>query len=159
MKEFWLLAFVLFIVTCLPTYLFWSWLFGKLIKNKIVLKLANWSATIFVTPLIYCTSFFLLAYIVSYYPDKRFNEKDWLVDKQRRYELTGDLVKSKLLIKKTPLEVKNLLGIPTNESSSNKWSYFLGSAPGLLGSRPGYLEIEFQNEKVVNVTQEWPYWE
>ena len=66
----------------------------------------------------------------------------------------GDIIQSKMLLGKTKNEVRNILGDNSdNKDSFNVWTFGLGVRPELFNIDDSYLEIEFQNDKVVNVEQ------
>lgn len=49
---------------------------------------------------------------MSYYPDRNFDRKVWLNNREIRYEYSSSLKKDKLLQGKTKKEVKEYLGEP-----------------------------------------------
>jgi hypothetical protein len=58
------------------------------------------------------------------------------------------------LIGKSKTEVRQLLGNESdNNDSLNVWYYGLGVRPELFNIDDSYLQIEFQNDKVVDVEQ------
>jgi hypothetical protein len=147
-------VYFILILLGIPTFFFWRWLFKKYIQADKTRKIAVWVATIILTPVIYISIVMLYVFSVSYYPTHDFDKRRWLTDEDNRYELSDDLIKSKMLIGKTKNEVRLLLGNETeNQDSVNTWYYGLGYRPGLFNIDPSYLEIEFQNNKVLDVEQ------
>jgi hypothetical protein len=147
-------VYFILILLGIPTFFFWRWLFKKYIQADKIRKIAVWAATIISTPLLYVGIGILYIFSVSYYPTHDFDKQRWHTDEDNRYELSDDLIKSKMLIGKTKNEVRQLLGNETkNQDSVNTWYYGLGYRPGLFNIDPSYLEIEFQNNKVSDVEQ------
>jgi hypothetical protein len=135
------------------TFFFWRWLLKKFIKADRTRKLATWTVTIVSTPLIYAGLIILWVLSMSYHPDHHFDKEKWFNDKEKRYELSEDIIDSEMLIGKTKTEVQQLLGNEDNTKGSNSWSYYLGFRPGFFTMDPDVLDIEFKHGKVVNVEQ------
>ncbi len=135
------------------TFFFWRWLFKRLIKDDKKRKIATWCTTIFVSPIIYILIMLVFFFCLSYYPTHDFNKQKWESDTEKRYELSEDLIESKILIGKTKKEVIEILGEPDGWKEDDYWSYYLGFKPSLLGIDPDYLDINFKNNKVITVGQ------
>lgn len=142
--------FILLLIGVL-SFFFWRWLLKKLITIDKTRRTATWIATILLTPLMY--GLFVMFWMMSatYYPSNDFNKEKWHEDIEKRYELSEDLIDSEILIGKTKKEVKKILGDTFQEWSSDNWSYYLGSRPGIMD--PDYLDIEFKDGRVVKVRQ------
>ena len=136
-----------------PTYFFWRWLLKKIITVDKTRKVATWTATIFLTPLIYAAIVMLWIMSISYYPSHEFDKQKWHDDVEKRYELSEELIDNEILIGKTMDEVKQLLGDDYQESGKDRWSYYLGFRPQLFGIDPDYLDIDFENGRVIKVGQ------
>ncbi len=95
----------------------------------------------------------MVIYSITYYPKYSFDKNKWMNDKEERYELSGDLIKSKMLLGKTKQEVIQLLGDEGKTNDENTWNYKLGFRPELFNIDPDYLEIEFKDNMVVEVIQ------
>lgn len=135
-------------------FLFWRWLLKKFIKSDVKRKVFTWLATLLSTPLIYVASIFILISIISYYPSRDFDKERWHTDKEKRYELSEDLIESQMLIGLTKEEVSNVLGAEHDGSEeTDYWTYYLGFRPQLFGIDPDVLSIEFKDGKVIKVTQ------
>ena len=96
---------------------------------------------------------FIWFWSIAYYPDMSFNEKEWTDYPSERYELTRDLIESELLIGLTKDEVRELLGDYDYTYDENHWAYGIGHVPGLFNIDPSVLDVYFENERVVKVTQ------
>ena len=90
---------------------------------------------------------------MSYHPTHDFDKQKWFADKEKRYELSEDIIDSKMLIGKTKSEVRQLLGDEGNTDESDYWNYYLGFRPGFANIDPDVLDIEFKDGKVVKVGQ------
>jgi len=146
-------VYFILIILGICTFFFWRWLFKKLIKDNKKRKIATWFTTIFVTPVIYVLIILAFFFSASYYPSHDFNQQKWASDSEKRYELSADLIKSKILIGKTKNEVTELLGEPDGWKQENYWTYYLGFKPSIMSIDPDYLDIEFKNDKVITVGQ------
>ena len=100
-------------------------------------------------------TFFIWRWIfsISYYPSKDFDRQKWISDKEKRYELSEEIIESEMLIGKTKAEVKQILGDEENTDDSDLWNYYLGFKPQLFGIDPDVLVIEFKNGIVIKVGQ------
>lgn len=137
----------------IPTFFIWRWILKKFIKVDKTRKIATWTATIVSTPLFYVGLIMLWFFSMSYYPNHDFDQQKWFADKEKRYELSEDILDSKMLIGKTKLEVRQLLGDEGNKDESDDWNYYLGFRPGFANIDPEVLDIEFKDGKVVKVEQ------
>lgn len=147
-------VYFILIILGIPTFYFWRWLFKKFVKVDAKRKIATWLATIFLTPIIYVGLVLLWVFSISYYPTHDFDRQKWLNDKDKRYELSGNLIKSKMLIGKSKIEIRQLLGDESdNKDSFNVWTFGLGIRPALFNIDDSYLQVEFLEDKVINVEQ------
>ena len=90
---------------------------------------------------------------ISYHPSNNFDRKKWFADEEKRYELSEDIIDSKLLIGKTKAEVRQILGNEENTDKSDHWTYYLGFKPGLFSIDPDVLTIDFENGKAIYAGQ------
>lgn len=142
------------IILGVPTFFFWRWLFKKFIRVDRTRKISTWVATIILSPLIYVGIVLVIFFSISYYPSHDFDRQKWFTNKEKRYELSKDLIKSKTLLGKSKAEIKQLLGDDAdNKDKFDTWDFELGYRPELFNIDPDYLQIEFKNDKVINVEQ------
>jgi hypothetical protein len=147
-------AYGIMVAISLPVFLLWCWLLKRSIKSIIKRRVITLLITIFTTPLIYMGIIVVWLFCVESYPKNNFNRKQWLADKEKRYELSDDIIQGKLLIGMTKKQVKNLLGDEhENYGDDNDWGYYLGFKPELGNIDPASLHIEFKDGKVENVYQ------
>ena len=146
-------VYFILIILGICTFFFWRWLFKKLIKDNKERRIATWFTTILVSPVIYFLSVLVFIFGASYYPTHDFNKQKWVSDSEKRYELSEDLIESKILIGKTKKEVTEILGEPDGWKQEDYWSYYLGYKPSFMSIDPDYLDIEFKNDKVSTVGQ------
>lgn len=146
---------VYFIILLLAggSFFFWNWILKKFIKEKRTRKIATWLTTIIAAPILYIIIFWVIICYISYYPSKDFNQQQWMINKEKRYELSQNIIDSKILIGKSKGEIRQMLGDEGNPENSNYWGYDLGVRPQLLGIDPDILNIEFKNDKVIAVSQ------
>ncbi|MFD2907622.1 hypothetical protein ACFSX9_02630 [Flavobacterium ardleyense] len=146
-------VYFIILILAIPTFFIWRWIFRKSIKDKRKLNIATWTATIISMPVIYLGIIILWIFSISYYPSNDFDREKWLNDKEKRYELSEEIIESKMLIGKTKAEVKQILGNEENADESDLWNYYLGFRPQLFGIDPDVLDIEFKNGIVIKVGQ------
>jgi hypothetical protein len=146
-------VYFILIIIGMPTFFIWGWFFKKFIKTDKTKTLATWTATIAATPVIYVGIIMLWVFSISYHPTNDFDKEKWFADKEKRYELSENLIKSKMLIGKTKSEVRQILGNEGNTDESNHWNYYFGFRPGFANIDSDVLDIEFKNEKVIRVGQ------
>jgi hypothetical protein len=144
-------VFFILVVLAIPTYFIWRWLFKKFIKVGKKRTMATWIATIIATPVIYAALILLWLFSMSYYPTHDFNKEDWLADKTKRYEYSENIIESKMLVGKTKIEIRQLLGDEGNKNDSDHWIYDLGFRPGFANMDLDILYIEFKNGRVIKV--------
>ena len=145
-------VYIILLLIGIPVYFLWRWLFRRWIKGLTAIKPLTWLITFITTPLIYVGIVLLGLGIISYYPARDFNAMDWKTDRNSRYELSENLIKSHLLIGKSKEEVRTLLGKEKNTSLMRTWTYYLGIKPG-LGVDESILKVHFQNNKVTAVEE------
>lgn len=147
---------VYFIVALLTTPFFFLWRrqFRKIYNSKLSVTLSSCLAAL-VTACVFYTALVLAFFAaLSYYPKDEFSKDRWNAEKEKRYELSGDIIESKILIGKSKEEVEQLLGRDeTIDEESDYWAYDLGFVPSLGGIDPDVLDIYFQNGKVIKVGQ------
>jgi hypothetical protein len=146
-------VYLILLVLSIPCYFLWRWLFTKFIKVVIARKVAIWTATIILTPLLYIGLMTLILFIMTYYPNREFNSDNWKNMPEKRYELSRDIINNKRLTGKSKAEIKNLLGYGDKDVKSNDWYYDLGYRPELFNIDPSILEIRFQGDSVIDVIQ------
>ncbi|GHN00320.1 hypothetical protein WSM22_18090 [Cytophagales bacterium WSM2-2] len=109
--------------------------------------------TIITTPLVYAGLMAVFVFYLSYYPTRDFDQKKWMADKGKRYEMSGYIVEQRMLIGKTKVEVKALLGDEGNQDEADTWEYYVGFVPAIFNLLPDVLEVDFEQGKVVDVKQ------
>ena len=142
------------IIIAIPVFFLLRLIYRKIIKKISIRKPVTWISTLIITPLLYITGFYILFSVISYYPSHDFNKEKWMNDKEKRYELSEDLIAGKILIDKTKQEVIELLGKEFSTKESDYWIYDLGYSPGLIVIDPDILIIEFKDNKVIKITQQ-----
>ncbi|MCD4793048.1 MAG: hypothetical protein K8R54_07450 [Bacteroidales bacterium] len=139
------------IIIAIPVFFLLRWIYRKIIKKISIRKSVTWISTLIITPLLYIAGLYILFSVISYYPSHDFNKEKWKNDKEKRYELSEDLIAGKILIGKTKQEVIELLGKELNNTKNDSWIYDLGYSPGLIVFDPDILIIEFKDNKVIRV--------
>jgi len=146
-------VYLILIIIGASNFFFWRWLINKYAKNNKWRTATTWTATIVATPAIYLGLIGIMFFLMSYHPNHEFDKEKWFGDKESRYELSNDIIDSKILIGKTKHEVRNILGEEGNVDQSDDWGYYLGFKPGLGNIDPYILIIKFKDGKVIHVSQ------
>lgn len=137
-------------------------LIARWIKRETTVKMWASITTIVAAPMLYMMLFVCLLFWAFSTPEREFNQQSWHVDAHLRYEMTADIIESRMLIGKSKAEVRQLLesyqdkqASPTmNTDTSNQWRYYVGRRPG-MSSDDGLdvLYIYFDKGKVSKVEQ------
>lgn len=123
--------------------------FGTSKKRKIVALISS----IILSPLIYLGIIYMMLFTISYYPSNDFDKIKWDTNKAERYKMSEDIIESEILIGKTKTEIFQLLGNDFYSYNNNHIAYELGFVPGLFNIDIDVLDIYFENEKVIKVSQ------
>ena len=139
--------FILLLIS-IPTYFFWRWVFRKRIIDKTKRNITALVSTIILTPVIYLGFIGIFIFLISREPSSNFDKSKWLTDREGRFAMGNDIVKSKILIGKDTNQVKQLLGQPTWQDSLNtSWTYDMGMGGGGLGFLFHNLSVQFWQSK------------
>ena len=156
------LIFIFFIIG-LPMLLFFRWLFGTRLKhhfNSDATRTSSaWIAAILSVPVICILLVVLIIKASTYYPDRKFTRKEWMVNPDERYTLTKKLISSKMLIGKTREEVLRILGegAQNYESDSTTLYYSIGFIPAFMDTHnfsPSLLYVKLNEGRVTEVSQD-----
>jgi amino acid transporter len=147
-------VFIINLIIAIPTFFILRWTLKKFIKEDDSLrKLITWGGTIILTPIIYVGLIVAFVFYISYYPTEDFNETTWRTEKEKRYEMTKDIIENDLLIGKTKEEIVKILGDDYFKYNEDHWGYEVGFVPGLFNIDPDVLDIHFKDDKVESVGQ------
>jgi hypothetical protein len=144
---------VYFLLFCIaiPTYFFWKWLFRRYNFDITKRNMAAWASTLILTPIIYVGFIVTFMFLVTREPSIAFDKSKWLEGKEGRFEMGDDIVKSNIVIGKDTNQVKQLLGQPTWQDTSNlHWTYNMGFGGG-FGFLLHNLSVSFDKNKVIKV--------
>ena len=144
-------VYLINLIIGIPVFFLLRWLIRKLIKNNKLHRLISWVTTIILTPIIYLGLIVLWISISSYYPNIIFDKTKWDTDKDKRYEMSDEIIKSKMLIGKTKQEVIKRLGNGGNDLDNNDWYYDLGFIQSQGTTLPSTLTVKFMYGKVIVV--------
>ncbi len=116
-----------------------------------------WAAicAVIASPVIYTLVVLAVLFYVNSAPERAFDREWWLNNSNRRFEMAGDIIGSRMLLGKTKQEVVRLLGNDyqnSNEEGSTSIGYNLGFSSDALNLPDKKLNIEFDGDKVVNVS-------
>ena len=134
------------------SYFIWERIFRKHIPERNKRKVIVWILTIISAPVIYIFLIGILMYYITYDPCRDFNQAEWFKEKDTRFEMGDNIIKSKMLIGKDSFQVKDILGFPSYSFDSTRtWIYGMGLGGGGLGFQFHNLSVKFEKGKVVSV--------
>ncbi len=114
------------------------------------------------TPLAYFYMLYpMINIFTNYHHQKRFSAENWQEKPALRYELSDDLIDSKILIGKSKNNIDSQLGaaewLSFNDSlkshDSNKWNYGLGIEPGAFNEHKECMALIFKNDTLSSISQ------
>ena len=147
-------VYLINLVISIPTFFLLRWTLKKIVKADDTLRrIITCAGTIILTPIIYVGLIAAFLFYISYYPTRKFDETVWRTDKEKRYEMTQDIIDNELLIGKTKNEIMKTLGDDFFKYDENHWGYDVGFVPRLLNIDPDILDIHFKDDKVESVGQ------
>ncbi len=145
---------IIILILAIPVYFLSKWTLKRLkfgnAKNRKFLAIIP---TIILSPLLYVGIIMIWIFSVSYFPTKDFNKKEWQSNTEERFEMSKDIIESKILIGKSKDQVIEMLGNDFIYNNESTITYELGLVPGLFNIDPDFLGIKFKNGIVVKVTQ------
>ena len=145
---------IIILIISVPTFFLSKYIFKILNfgddRNRKIIAIVP---TIILSPLIYVGMFYLWIFSVSYYPKNDFNKHKWETNTEKRYEMSNDIIESKMLIGKGKEEITEILGQDFYSYTENHIAYELGFVPNLFNIDPDVLDIYFENDKVIRVEQ------
>lgn len=145
---------IILILIALPIYFLIKQLFKKFkIGSENNRWLISFISILVISPIIYFLGILIWMFSVSYYPNNDFDKEEWISNKEKRFKMSEDLIKSEKLIGKTKQEIVQLLGEDYYSYNENHIAYDLGFVPGLFNIDPDILDIYFENGKVIKVDQ------
>jgi hypothetical protein len=145
---------VIIIILAIPVYFITKWILKRFkLGNEKNRKYLAIFPTVILSPLLYVGIVMIWIFSVSYYPKTDFNKQKWNENKEERYKMSNDIIKSKMLIGKTKVEVIGLLGDDYYSYDESHIAYDLGFVPGLFNIDPDVLDIYLENGKVIKVGQ------
>lgn len=144
---------VILLIMAAPVWLCWRWLLRNRINDPTKRKLSIGIATLVSTPVLYVSLVTFAIWYMFHYTKKEFDRETWLGDSQHRYEMSEHIIKSKMLIGKTPAQVKALLGDIDHPQFDGNLHYILGLVPSPGNIDEDVLDITFKDGRVVAVGQ------
>lgn len=129
------------------------WLLKRKVANKDRRLGFSFLAALVATPVLALVILIAVMSYEGYYPSRDFQKTIWEQSPDTRYELSEDIIDSKLLIGKTSSEVIVLLGTDFVKNTPQEISYHLGYVPDSFWETIGVLNIYFEHQKVVRVSQ------
>ena len=140
------------IILAIPVFFIILWLTGKFIKSKQYKYITAGIITILLTPILYIGAVTIFFSILFHEPTRKFDKNIWLSNTTKRFQMSDNIIDSKLLIEKDTNQIKQILGDPTwRNDSLNKWTYNMGSGGGGLGFLFHSLNVSFLNGKATKV--------
>lgn len=142
------------VAIAIPVYLFLRWLLDKTDLSTRIQKFWQISGSVVLAPLIFIGSIYGMLYVLHYHPNRDFDRQAWANDRWQRYEMSQDIIESRMLIGKPKREVELLLGGEC-EIYIDSCPYILGFPPGIFNLDPLALIVTFEDGKVVKVHEKY----
>jgi len=146
-------VFIIIGILCIPIFFLWRRVFRKSRMTRFTKYLAVTILTLVTSSILYAGIVFIFFAIEQYYPDRKFDAEGWRRREDQRYEYSADIIESRMLIGKSKAQVRKLLGGENKPDSTDSWAYGLGFRPEYFNIDPDWLEVDFENGRVVNVIQ------
>jgi len=147
------IAVIVTAILGVAVFYIWKRAFKKSLMTNFVKYFVIITLTVCSAILIFVASVAIFLTISEYYPDRKFDSEGWKQRKDERYEYSKDIIESKILIGKSKDQIRKLLGDENNPDSTNTWGYNLGFKPEIANIDADWLDIEFKNGRVINVSQ------
>ena len=138
------------VIIAIPVFLVLKWLLTRTDLSTRIRKFLQISGSVVLAPIIFFGSIYGMLYVLHYHPNKDFDRQEWAKDPWQRYEMSQDIIESRMLIGKPKREVELLLGGEC-DIYIDRCSYMLGFEPGIFSMDPTNLVITFENGKVIKV--------
>lgn len=124
-------------------------------RLRFIKRKALWSAiaALILSPVVYVLVVMAVFSTEYYYEKQGFDPVVWQQKVEERFRMSEDIVESKMLIGKTREEVIEILGPGYSDYTPSHIGYYLGYKPALFNIDPDYLDIYFENGRVVRVVQ------
>ena len=142
-------VYFILLIIAVPTFFISRWVLKKFIKIDKIRRIFTWVTTIILTPIIYIGLISLFIFWMAYTPSKDFDKSQWFADRESRFEMADDIIKTEMLIGKDTNQVKQILGDPNLCGDTTLiWTYDMGTGGGVIGFMDHTLQIQFKNNKV-----------
>lgn len=114
------------------------------------------------TPLAYFYMLYpMINIFTNYHHQKRFSVERWHEKPSFRYEMSDDMMASKMLIGKSERAIDSLLGAAEwltykhnlKSHDTHKWNYGLGVEPGAFNRYKECMELIFRNDTLSSMSQ------
>jgi hypothetical protein len=147
-------------IIALVTFFFSEYFLKRFIKAGSQRKIATCTITLIATPIIYIGLISLVMSSITYTTGRDFDRSVWGTDREGRFQMAGDIIKSGMLNNKDSNQVKQLLGDPNLRSDTtyqarlrNSWFYYMGMGGGGLGFVFHTLLVKFDSNNHVEAVE------
>ena len=145
---------IIILIIAIPIYFLSKFILNKLkIGDDYNRKYFAVIPAAIISPLIYALLIISWIFCIEYYPKKHFDKQKWDTHIEERYTMSKNIIESEILIGKTKEEVIDLLGNDYTNYGKEHIGYYLGTVPRLFNIDPDFLDIYFENGKVIKVSQ------
>ncbi|NLR95082.1 hypothetical protein [Flammeovirga agarivorans] len=145
---------IIILILAIPIYFLCNWFLKKRnIGDRKRRKYLAIFPTILISPIAYVGLICLWFISATYYPTNDFDKQVWESNPEKRYEMSENIIDSKILIGKTKQEIIDLLGNDFYSYNDNHIAYELGFVPRLFNIDSDLLDVYFENGKVIKVDQ------
>ena len=142
---------IIIIIIAISTFFILRWILKRFIKDKTTRNWTSVITTIITAPILYYGLIIVFFSYLFYEPQFDFEKERWFTDKNSRFEMSDDLVNSRILNGKTKSEIIELIGESENDNSTDIWIYDLGTSSAGFGWQFNSLRLTFKDGIVSDV--------
>src|SRR6476661_6436005 len=127
-------VFMVCLILGIPIFFLSRWILKRSIKHNRARIVTTWTITIVGSYLLYHLLIALFILYLVYEPSRSFDQSAWKNNKNDRFEMADDLIKSRILIAKDSNQVIHVLGKPNYRLlKDNSFVYDMGTGTAGLG--------------------------
>jgi hypothetical protein len=156
------MIYIVYVIIGTVVFLVLRKIIGRLFPNlKTAKDVISGFLAVCLAPIIAKVIFILFFNLImyEYHPNRKFETNSWQENLQDRHQMSEDLIERKILINKSKNQIATELGKPNGDirietDTLSNWRYNMGSRGWGFGLKYYYLNIEFENNKTIQVRRE-----
>jgi hypothetical protein len=144
-------VYIICFIISIAAFFLLKWGLKRFIKAGKTRAFVAATGALVVTPFCYFALVSLFILFISFTPSRNFDSAKWRDNREDRFQMADDIIKSNLLIGKDTSQVKQILGEPLRGVYKDSYFYDMGYGVAGIGFLFHGLVIKFQRNKVVSV--------